>query len=230
MNPLEQLSNGAWLLTATSRSASNPHLNDLKRITLEFLNQNGIAHQEEPALSEYTWRIRYNNWSDAERTIATVLLQHNFLDERKNAGSEVFLTPVSTDRRIQNMAIKIGARPPTPDDLTTGEAVYLIQYLPDHSLSATRWAHIIPTMLTASAVAYHVYKRNWKHAAASLAAGTASIYECGFLSHLFIERNIPSASNYPVLSIYSELRMTFNSLTNFWTGAMDRDLTRAGIS
>lgn len=230
MNPIEGLSNNAWLLTATSRSISNPHLNELKRITLEFLNLHAIDYHEEPALSEYTWSIRYNNWSDAERTITTILLQHNFLDERQNAGSEVFLTPVSTDRRIQNMAIKIGARPPTPDTLSTGEDVYFIQYLPDHSLSATRWAHIIPTLLTASTVAYNVYKRDWKYAAASLACGTAAIYECGFLSHLFVERNIPSASKYPLLSVYSELRMTWNSLTNFWTGAMDRDLTRAGIS
>jgi len=230
MDAVHTLSNTCWLLTATSRETSNSHLNKLKNVTLEFLEEHAIPYEEIPPTSKYTWTIRYNNLKDAQQVIAVLVRHHTFLHERANASSEVFLSPESTNPELQNMAIKIGARPPTSDNFKTFDEVYFKQYLPDHSQPATRWAHIIPTVLTTATVAYNVWNGNWGSAFTSLACGTALIYECGFHSHLFIEKNIPSTIKYPLYSACSELKMTWNTLTNFVTGAMDRDLVIAGIT
>ena len=174
--------------------------------------------------SAASWDIEVENYTIALQAIPVILKHHNWLHERQ-MGVEVFLRPKSDDPEIQKQVLKIGAIPPTPNDMSQVEEIYFRQYLPDHSLFSTRLVHTLATVAGVSAAVYGIFSSSWL----CIPAGLLLIYESGFHSHLFLERNIPSSTKYPLGSVYSDLRVTLQMLLNPFTGGMDKDLAKAGI-
>jgi hypothetical protein len=218
-----------WII-ATSSKGPNDHLDKLLRITLDFLAEKKVNYKTDPNELAYkssgttSWKVKVINLTTALEVGALLMQHHNYLYQRQK-GVEVYLQPSTINIDMQKDIMKIGERPPTPNNLETFEDVYFEQYLPDHSLPMTRWIHALATIAGVSGAVYGIFSANWHY----IPAGIGFIYASGFLSHLFVEKNTPSSGKYPLQSIYSDLRVTFQTLLNPFTGGMDRDLAVAGI-
>jgi hypothetical protein len=209
-----------WFIICKSPKGPIPHYDKLYNVALEILK----PEQKDCVKEDTTWKIRVKDYDSIWEPLRKLLKHHNYLHEAK-FRVEVYSIPDSNDVALQKQVIKIGLRPPTSDNLKTCEEVYREQYLPDHSLFSTRLIHTLATVVGVSGAVYGIFHGQW----ISIPLGIGLIYEAGFHSHLFIEKNIPSSTKYPLQSVYSDLRVTFQMLTNWLTGGMDADLARADI-
>jgi hypothetical protein len=203
-------------------------LDFLYATTLAYLKKTDAIvkkdNHESILTTKSSWDIEVKDYTRALEAIPTLLKYHNWLHERQ-LRVEVFIRPTNNDPEMQKNTIKVGAIPPTSNVMSDWEDIYFHQYLPDHSLPSTRLVHTIATVMGVSAAVYGIFSSSWLY----IPLGIGLIYESGFHAHLFLERNIPSSTKYLLGSVYSDIRVTLQTLLNAFTGGMDRDLEKAGI-
>ena len=179
-----QPSNTCHLIINALRE-ENVHFANMNAITVLFLSQRKIAIVRHQTKNQ----VRYNLCS--ERDMMNLLLHlshpHTYLHTRQ-LGVEIF------GMGEGSAVIKVGERPPTSNQLSGFEEVYFKQYLPDHSLHSTRLVHTIATVIGVAMALFALYSGRWY----LFPLGILAIYEAGFHSHLFIERNTPLRRNIPL--------------------------------
>lgn len=220
-SPIDPAS-GGYLIVASSTKDQCQHLEKMRTLVEQFLKEKNIESPKE--YGKDFWRVRVEDQPTALEVSGRMMEHHSYLHTRQ-LGVEVYVMENSSDPRVRNRAIQIGVRPPTSNTLKTNEEVYFQQYLGDHSLAKTRRVHMLATVAGVATAVYGLYSGNYW----LVPLGVGSIYEAGFHSHLFVERNIPSSTKYPKGSVYSDLRVTLQTILNPLTGGMDKDLEKAGI-
>lgn len=211
-----------FLITAISTRKENSYLDALYQITTELLDQRKIDYQQERTRTE--WKIEVKNLTQAMWIVGSLFQQHTYIEARKE-GVDLFASAKTEDPELSQHAIRIGDCPPTSTNLKGYYEVYIKEYLRSHSLPSTRLVHTVATILGVSLCAYGIFNGNWW----CILGGIGGIYEAGFHSHLFLEKNIPSSTKYPKESVYGDFRVTIQTLLNPFTGGMDKDLRMAGI-
>ena len=99
---------------------------------------------------------------------------------------------------------------------------FWLRYLRAHADPRTRALHAAGTLTATAIAAAALAKRDVRLAGAALACG----YGPAWFAHAFIERNKPETFRAPFRSLAGDYRMCFAMLT----GAIDGELTRAGVS
>lgn len=98
---------------------------------------------------------------------------------------------------------------------------FFLFYLREHSRPATRALHYVAAAAALGTLVFGLIAGPWWIALLAPVAG----YGPAWVSHAFIERNVPATFRYPLWSLISDYRMSWRWLS----GRLDADLARAGV-
>lgn len=211
-----------YYITGKSHKKNNGYLNTLYKIVEDALkSQNNISYESNKR--SRMWNFEVKDLSSAMQIAGLMMTKHTYLKAREE-GVDLYISAKTDDLNLKQCAIKIGERPPTTDNWQTCEEFYLQRYLPDHSLEKTRLIHTAATVVGISSAIFGIFQLNpwW------FFGGIGLIYESGFHSHLFVEKNTPSSAEGlqdAFYSVYGDFRVTWKTLF----GGMEDDLKKAGI-
>ena|ERR1700733_1453564 len=95
-------------------------------------------------------------------------------------------------------------------------------YLREHARPRTRALHFLGTGLAFFAILAFIALGKWWFLLLALVAG----YGPAWAAHFLVEKNRPATLQYPLWSLFSDVRMAWDWLS----GTLDDELSRAGVS
>ncbi|MCB1112988.1 MAG: DUF962 domain-containing protein [Chlamydiales bacterium] len=101
-------------------------------------------------------------------------------------------------------------------------------YVPDHSLRLTRYVHLVGTVVGTLFACYAAKKSSLL----GVIGAVSMVYAFAVPSHPIIQGNRPSSLKgwrTAILAVPADLMISWQTLINPFTGAMDRSLKRANI-
>jgi hypothetical protein len=109
----------------------------------------------------------------------------------------------------------------TGDEKITEYREFWPYYLREHALPRTRAVHFLGTSLAFFSLLAFIAFGEWWFLPLALVAG----YAPAWIAHFFVEKNRPATFRYPLWSLFSDFRMTWDWLS----GTLGEELSKAGV-